>query len=571
MAFKPGKNQKYHLAVKKKGKVLGVKEAKQGITIQLVDYAANDAKQVFCFDPGEGFYWFRFPDFDRYATVHGALQDANTPVIFWVWEAGRHHNMFAFIPATNGYYRIMARHSGKYLEVVENTDRTVRLVQNELKDSDNQLFYPVLLPDKDTARPPVFYSEQSDLQRTIYLALIGQIPEAGAALSFIVGYFWKEKDKLGDFWEMMKNYVDVRIRQLIKESEIQFLKDGFAGDLDVLVLILLSPEKKKGERIRSLLDKMIGDTHHYTDKCVEVLPLLVAYGTVIIVLHKTIFDNWNELYRDAETLEIKAANLIALASSIDTFSKAVNTSRTEYMKWRLDQIPDSKTISPSGVEQAVMTDSYDGVSLSWLAPRYSGGSHDFEYRAAFFTEQKRAIARVQFDLQLDELTRAAHFWKYFNPLVPFIPTKTHKTVGSFGGIVYSPKLFYMDDAATFDRIDFFAKNGSLCGLELFWQNRSYGLLGSNGTQKTSLVLEKGEFVNSVFGYAKDWVSSLWMTTTKGRKAGVGGYGDPNSYFIADLPDSFQARLHGMNGMYNDIYRDNLVFLLSFRWEYDDYK
>jgi hypothetical protein len=53
---------------------------------------------------------------------------------------------------------------------------------------------------------------------------------------------------------------------------------------------------------------------------------------------------------------------------------------------------------------------------------------------------------------------------------------------------------------------------------------------------------------------------------------VGGYGDANRYFIADLPDSFQARLHGINAMYQEsYYKDNLVMLLSFRWEYDDYK
>ncbi len=570
MAFRPGNNQKYYLAVKKNGKVLGVKEAKQGIVIQLLDYVPNDAKQIFRFDPGEGFHWFKFPDFDRYATVNAASQDANVPVIFWIWEASRHHNMFQFIPAANGYYRIMARHSGKYLEVVENPDRSVNLVQNELKVSDNQLFYPVLLP-QESSRPPVFYSEKTDLQRTIYLALIGKIPDAGPALAFIVGYFWKDKDHMSDFWEMMKNYVDIRIRQLIKESEIQFLKDGFMGYLNLLVEIFLNPEKKKGDRIRGLLDSMVKDTPHYTGKYVEVLPLLVAYGTVVIVLRKIIYDNWNELFNVPETLEIKAANLIALASSIEVFSQAVNSSRKQYMKWRMDQIPDAKTISPSGVEQAVMTDSYDGVSLSWLSPRYRDGSPDFEFRAKFFTEQRRGIANIQFELQLDELTRAAHFWKYFNPLVAFIPTKTHKAVGHFGGIVFGAKPFFMDDAATFDRIDFFGKNGSLCGLELFWQNKSYGLLGTSTAQKASLVLQPGEFVNSVFGYAKDWVSSLWMTTNKGRKMGVGGYSDPNSYFIADLPDSFQARLHGINGMYNEIYRDNLIYLLSFRWEYDDYK
>jgi len=456
--------------------------------------------------------------------------------------------------------------------VVEGTDHIVRLVQNELKNnSDSQLFYPVLLPNNDIKSPAVFYKEKSDLQRTIYLALIGKIPDAGPALAFIVGYFWKAPDKMGDFWEAMKNYVDVRIRQLIKESEIQFLKDGFLGHLNLLVEIITSPEKKKGDRLRGMLDGMTRDTTHYTDKCVEVLPLLVAFGTVVIVLRKIICDNWNELFRDPETTEIKLANYLLLISSIDIFSKAVDKSRAEYMKWRMDQIPDSKKISPDGVEQAVMSDGYDGVSQSWLSPRYKAGSPDFEYKAKFFTEQRRSIAKAQFECQLDELTMAAHFWKYFNPAVPFFPTVVHKTIGSFGGIVYETKLFLMNAGETFDRVDFFSNGGHLCGLELFWKNKSYGLLGSSSSQKNSLVLEAGEFVNSVFGYAKDWVSSLWMTTTRGRKAGAGGYGDANSFFVADLPDSLHARLHGLNAMHSEsYYQEKLVMLMSFRWEYDDY-
>lgn len=568
MAFKPGSNQRFYLAVKQSGKVLGVKEANQGTTLQLVNYVAGDMKQVFRFDFGDGYYWFKFTDFDKYATVHAASGDNNIPIIFWKWENGAPFQMFEFILADDGYYRIRARHSGKYLEVQKGTNN---LVQNERKDDDSQLFYPVLFPEKETGLPPSFYTTKTDLERTIYLALIGKIPEAGEALSFVVGYFWKERDQLSDFWDAMKNYVDARIRQLIKEKEIQFLEEEFVGYMNVLAEIYLTPQAKKGPRLQGVMDNMIHSTPHFTGKYVEVLPLLVAYGTTLIVLRKTMLDNYTELFGEPETPAIRLANFIALLSTIDIFSKAVESSKKEYMKWRMDQFPESKVINPGGVKQAVMVDGYEGVSLSWLDPHYREGSPDFEFRAKIITELRREAARTQFEYQLEELTKAARFWEYFNPMKIFIGTFKYKLVSSFGGIVYQAKVFHMEDKYTFDKIDFYARGGHLSGLELFYKGTSYGLMGSSSGEKSTLELEEGEYVNSVFGYAKNWIRSLWMTTNKGRKAGMGGYGDRNEYFCADLPDSFKARLCSMEGRHCEPYmQDDRVMLLAFRWKYDDY-
>lgn len=564
MAFRPRNNQKFYLSVKQKGKVTGTSDTAMGRQLQLLDYKASDAKQIFRFDFGEGFYWLKFPEYDRYVAVNAASQDNNVPLISWEWQSGSQHLMFEFISAGGGYYRIRARHSGKYLEMADG-----KLVQNALKETDNQLFYPVLVPEESSA-PAIFYTEQSDLERTIYLALIGKIPEAGEALAFIVGYFWKEKDKMGDFWGAMKNYVDARIRQLILEKQIEFLKDEFTGYLNLLAEIKFSLLPKKGVRIQSVIDNMVIGTPHFTNKPVEVLPMLVAYGTVLIVLRRTLYDAWNDLFDIPETPAIKLSNYGALISTISEFDTAVQKSRAEYMKWRLAQIPDARTISPSGIGQSIMTDQYEGITHAWLDPHKAEGTPDHLQRAQFATEQRRAIAKVQFTAALDELTRAARFWKYFNPAIRMLAVKTRKTVGIFGGMVYSASTFSMPDSATFDRIDFYS-GGSLCGLELFAGGTTYGLLGSSSGQKETLQLGAGEYINSVYGYAKDRITGLWMTTTKGRKSGAGAYGGNDYFFTADLPDSFKAKLHGISGAYKEMLKDNLVMQLSFRWEYDDYE
>lgn len=572
MAFRPGKNQQFYLSAKQLGKVIGVKETRNGAPLQLLDYTANDVKQVFRFDFGDGFYWFKFPTLDRYVTVNAASGDNNVPLIFWEWESGRHHQMFEFIPAENGYYRIRARHSGKYLEVVENKqDRTHILMQNQLNANDNQLFYPVLLPEKETGLPPSFYSTKTDLKRTVYLGLIGLIPDVGKGLGFVVGYFWKERDQLSDFWDTMKNYVDVRIRTLIKESEIRFLEEEFKGYMNVLAEICFSPQPKKGNRIQAVMDNMIHSTPHFTDKHDEILPLLIAYGTVLIILRKMMCDNYEELFGEPPSEQLKLANYLSLVSTIKIFSDAVERSKVNYRKWRMAQFPDSKVISPGGTTQAVMTDNYEDITLSWLDPHYRDGSPDFEFRAKAITELRRGAVKPQFELQLEELTMAARFWKYFNPVVPFIGTFNYAVVGSYGGIVYTAKTFHMEDKYTFDRVDFFSRNGNLSGMELFYKGTSYGAIGTATQERVTLQLQEGEYINSVYGYAKNWVRSLWMTTNKGRKAGVGGYGDRNEFFCADLPDSYGARLHGIDARYDEsIIKENQIMLLTFRWKYDSY-
>lgn len=572
MAFRPGNNQQFYLSSKQSRKVLGVKETRDGAKLQLLDFKPDDNRQIFRFDPGEGFYWFKFAALDRYAVIHAASHDNNIPVILWPWSPGQHHYMFEFIHAEGGNYRIRVRHSGKYLEVIENKqEKTYDLVQNERKDSDSQLFYPVLLPEKEAGIPPAFYQASTDLQRTIYLSLIEKIPQAGAAIKFVVEYFWKDKDHLSDLWESMKNYVEQRIRQLIRESEIRFLEQEFLGYLNVLVEIYLSPQSKKGPRLQGLLDNMTHSAPHYTDKAVEALPLLVAYGTTQIVLRKCMLDNYEELFGEPETPAIRLNNYFNLLHTIDVYSKAAEYAKEEYRKWRLSQFPDSKVISPGGVEQAVLTDNYEGISLSWLSPRYREGTPDFEFRARILTDLRRAGALVQFDLQVEELTKAARFWKYFNPMTVFIRTFTYRMVGSYGGLPYEAKVFHMEDKYTFDRIDFFARGGHLCGIELFFKGVSYGIIGSNSNDRSSLQLEKDEFFNGVFGYAKDFVRSLWITTNKGRKEGKGSYGNTNEFFRADLPDSFGARLHGIEARHCEPFmQDDRIVLLSFRWKHNDY-
>jgi hypothetical protein len=303
----------------------------------------------------------------------------------------------------------------------------------------------------------------------------------------------------------------------------------------------------------------------------EVLPLLVAYGTTMIVLRKTILDNYTELFGEEDTKIIHASNFMALLGTIDMFSKAVQKSREDYMKWRMDQFPDSKVISPGGTTQAVMTDNYEGITLSWLDPHYRDGSPDFEFRAKIITELRRGAARTQFEHELEELTKAARFWKYFNPMQIFIGTYTFKVVGSYGGVPYQAKVFHMEDRDMFDRVDFYGRGGHLSGLEFFFQGKSFGVIGSSSGEKSTLQLGEGEYVNSVFGYAKNFVRSLWMTTNKGRKAGLGSYGDRNEYFCADLPDSFEARLYNLDARHCEPFmQDDRVVLLTFKWRYDDY-
>ncbi|MGV3603039.1 MAG: RICIN domain-containing protein [Dyadobacter fermentans] len=529
----------------------------------------NNNLQKFRFDPGNNFHWLVMPHYGRYVAVHDSSQADGVPVILWQWAPTQENIRFRLEPAGGGYYRIKAVHSEKFFDVyLAKTTDDAGVVQHSLMTSENQLFKPVPVIDQAVGANATSYAEVNELIRTGALGLIGLIPDGGGALKFLVGLFWTEHNKLADLWDQMKSYVDVRVRELLKEAQLKQLREMLAGQLKVLNEIKNSPGLK-GTKLEDVILKIVEKEPHFLEQSKEVLPYMVGLGTIMITLRHMMVANYRDLFGkdpDQETLD---SNKAKLRSSIKEYSDAVNKSKVELLEWRMSHIKERNDDQQAGVGwTSTVRDTYDGWSMEWHIYENGNGDEDYKVRAQNAVQQRRNQIRTQYECELNEFLRAAKFWPYFDPgSATYRETVIKKEVGSFGG-PYSHNPFTGVDGQPITKIIAHSNNAStLCGLEVFYDGRSSGLKGARGTNSSSIVLEEGEYITSVYGYLRNIIEGVWFITQKGNTVGAGNRAPhyARHLFCADIADSFNPKLAKISGSYNG----DTIEHLTFHWEYID--
>ncbi|KAA2242737.1 hypothetical protein F0L74_09425 [Chitinophaga agrisoli] len=568
MAFRSRENQHYYLIARHSGKALGFSSNTPGSELRQMTFDPKNNLQKFRFDRGgDNFYWLKLPHYDRYVAIHDSSQNDKAPVILWQWDPSGENSRFLMEPAGDGYYRIKAMHSNKFLDVyLAKTTDDASVVQHSLTSTDNQLFKPVPVIDQAVDAKATSYTEVNDLVRTGALSLIGQIPTAGGSLSFLVGLFWSEHNKLADLWEQMKSYVDNRIRELLKEAQLKQLREMLAGQLKVLNEIKNSPGLK-GPKLEEVILRIVEKEPHFLEQSKEVLPYLVGLGTIMITLRHMMVVNYKDLYGKEPDQATLDANKTQLKNSIAEYTDAVNKTRAELMDWRMTFL--EKWIGfPSQVKDSMVKDTYDGWSMAWLWDTYLTNVEDCKIRAEHAALQRRNQISVQYESELNEFLRAAKCWPYFDPASkPYTETVIKKEVGSFGG-PYTHNPFSGVSGERITKIIAHTNEAyKLCGLEVFYNEKSSGLKGRVGKSSETIALQDGEYINSVHGYHYNAVEGIWFTTQKGNIAGAGNPKPrkPSRFFCADLADGLNPRLVKISGSY----KNNEIEQLTFHWEYID--
>jgi len=104
------------------------------------------------------------------------------------------------------------------------------------------------------------------------------------------------------------------------------------------------------------------------------------------------------------------------------------------------------------------------------------------------------------------------------------------------------------------------------GIEIYYDGVSSGLKGKTGKTVQELILAPGEYISSVSGYA-DYrsICAISFKSQQGRTIGAGSSNKESYYFIADLPDTLNAKLIGIAGCYEG----DAIESLSFTWEYEE--
>ncbi|MGN7987928.1 RICIN domain-containing protein [Pedobacter sp. 22226] len=574
MSFKPLANQSYYLIAKHSAKALGFANTNLGIGLIQMKFDPDNKQQQFRFDFGNNFHWILMEPYkERFLAIHNSSKDDGVRPISWHWEPNKANLHFRFIPAGDGYYRIMNLNSGKYLDVYGlSTADNAEVVQHRLTTTDNQLFKPVAVINQPVDDSPASFIEINEMAHTAALGLIGVLPEVGGGLKAIVEHFWSKEDKLANLWEQMKVYVDARIRELIKESQLKQLKEMLEGQLKSLAEIN-TESGLKGSKIDDVILSIVRREPHFLHQSKEVLPYLVGLGTIMIALRNLMVTKYKDLYGIEATDAVKANNLRKLRASIKEYSAEVEKSRKAVMDFRMAQVKDRRDYTIEGrgklprdthVSEAV--DTYDGWKMEWRFTSNRIGDEDYKQLAGNAAEQRKNQVRVQYGTELDEFLLPAKLWKYFDPEhAKYEETITSKTTGSFGG-PYKTTEFKGKENGVISKIKIYAEAGGLCGLEVFYDGSetSEGLKGKAGSSVETLTVGNGEYINHVTGYANRHVDGLWFSTQKAGTAGGGSIG--NTYFTADLSDGFNPKLVNISGYHSA----QKIEQLSFHWQYKDF-
>lgn len=577
MSFKPIANQSYYLIAKHSGKALGFANTNLGTGLIQMKFDPKNKQQQFRFDSGNNFQWILMEPYrERYLAVDNSSKDDKARLIFWHWEPNKPNFYFRFIPAGGGYYRIMNINSSKFLDVYgASTDDNAGVVQHTLTTTDNQLFKPVPVFDQPANNNPASFVEINETARAATLGLIGLIPELGGGLKFIVGVFWKEGDKLADLWEQMKVYVDARIRELIKESELKLLREMLEGQLKVLAEIKDSSELQ-GQKIENVILDIVSKEPHYLKQSKEVLPYLVGLGSIMITLRQMMVLEYKDLFGVEPKAEVKAKNLKKLQASIKQYSEAVEESRKAVMDFRLAHVKDAHNYyereegeySVRHIYFSEAVDTYDGWKMKWQSDSDGDGDKNHEELAENAAKQRKKQVEVQFATELDEFLLPAKLWKYFDPEHErYKAVIIAKTTGSFGG-PHKTTEFKGKENSVIREIKIYSEGGVLCGLEVSYKgsDKSDGLKGRIGNTVETLTVDNdgGEYIDHVIGYINYHVDGLWFSTQKANTAGGGS--TLSTYFSADVSDGFNPKLVNISGYYSA----EKIEQLNFHWEYKDF-
>ncbi|QNN42387.1 RICIN domain-containing protein [Pedobacter roseus] len=574
MSFKPLANQSYYLIAKHSAKALGFANTNLGTGLIQMKFDPDNKQQQFRFEFGNNFHFILMAPYrERFLAIHNSSKDDGAHPIFWQWERDKANLQFRFIPAGDGYYRIMNLNSGKYLDVYGlSTADNAEVVQHRLTTTDNQLFKPVAVIDQPADDNPTSFIEINEMAHTAALGLIGALPEVGGGLKVIVEHFWSKEDKLANLWEQMKVYVDARIRELIKEAQLKQLKEMLEGQLKSLAEINTN-SGFKGNNIEAVILNIVTKEPHFLKQSKEVLPYLVGLGTLMIALRHMMVTKYKDLYGVEPTDAVKANNLRKLKASIKEYSGEVEKSRKAVMDFRMAHVKDRRDYTIEGrgtfprdthVSEAV--DTYDGWKMEWKFTSNRIGDENYKQLAGNAAEQRKNQVKTQYGTELDEFLLPAKLWKYFDPEhEAYKETVNSKTTGLFGG-PYKTTEFKGKENGVISKIKIYAEAGVLCGLEVFYDGSetSDGLKGKAGNSVETLTVGTGEYINHVIGYFNRHVDGLWFSTQKASTAGGGSMG--NTYFTADLSDGFNPKLVNISGYHSA----QQIEQLNFHWQYKDF-
>lgn len=554
-------------------------------------YQNNPAQQFQLQKNGTGEYHVYLPYDNLYWAVAGVSADAGAALIQWHMQdrdgQTSANQRFRFLYAGNGYYYLRPVHAGgKVLEVPGATHGQDTIKQGALAAvtaRDHQLFRVVPASPDYVANEAHSFQQYSDLMRDAALGVIGAIPKAGGVVKGVLGVLWPDgHDK--DFWQQMTLYVEQRVKELLQAENLKNLRSDLQGARQN------AQEYSTTVSVTNRLGKLIAaiaaatqreDTFLRDQEGAGVLPLLAAWGTLVLTLRAEMVKEYDALHPNetaAEKQAGKADELTYLQSAIARYGAAVQRSREKVLATRLARIKqefkaDRDYIDPGNGRMFIVdwrndwvTDSYDGWRMErrYRHPNSDPGDPASEANITYARQAREAQVRAQFEAELDALLAPAYLWPYIDPTKAEKPSaqKITAAVGTFGGRPGGTTFSMGTGGLKKIVVCYGAGHPFVCGLKLTYANGAEQTYGKAGSGQATLELAEGEYVTNVRGYEWDLIEGLMLETNHGRLVEGGRLGH-HSFFEAGLDDAVNARLVGISGTHTDDFFNTLTF----HWEY----
>jgi hypothetical protein len=563
MAFKHLPNQRYYIIAKHSGKALGFANNSLGCKLTQMTVDFDNENQKFSLAEGSHFYWIMPKKNERYLAVNNASTANGADLIQWHWEPGKANHQFHLDPAGDGYYRIRALHSDKFVDVIygRQEDET-RVVQIGLSGTDNQLFKLVPVIGDPIGENPMSYTEHNEAFRTVLLGLIGAAPKVGG-VSAVIGFLWSSKNTLADLWDQLKSYIDVRVAEMIEQKQLEELRDDLTGILSNANTFdgLSSGTIEKGGKLISTISIAQGRRPHFFNKKPSVLPYLIGLGTLMIALHQKLVVDYEEVFGNKPTPADAKQHLNDLKDCIEKFTKEAVKHRNALMRLRMAHIQDADESRDMYKPACTAKDTFDNWSMTFY-PAIESELGAYMPTAINAVSQRRNQIKEQYESELDEIMDQTKTWKYFDPTQTekYVSGKIERAVGAFGGISDTIPFSGLDGSAI-ESITIWYDNDILTGLTLGYDSEKEITAGKIASKSAKLELAKDEYIASVYGYMYKHVQGIWFSTQKGRVIGAGK--KTRMPFSADLADGLNAKLINISGSHNN----NLLEKLTFHWEY----
>ncbi|MCC3158275.1 RICIN domain-containing protein [Hymenobacter sp. 15J16-1T3B] len=565
-----------------------------GNTIQQQEpYTNNPAQQFQLKKKGTGEYHVYLPYDNLYWAIAGVSPDTGANLIQWhMQDSGDQvspNQRFRFMYAGDGYYYLRPVHArGRVLEVTGATHGQDTIRQGDLAPvsaRDHQLFRVVPVSADYLSNEVRTFHKHSDQLRDLVLGVTGLIPTIGGGAKAALGVFWPDGHDQ-DFWNQMTQYVEQRMKQLLLQENMLKLHGHLAGIRKKTKQFLNTTEVDvKGTRLIAAISEATGDEYDFLRdrEGVTVLPLLAAWGTLVLTLRAELVQGYETLFPD-KTAEHKAAGkaeeLGFLREEIEEYVAGVAHSRQRALEWRLSHIKQGSSESSRDFDSGNITVT-EFYRKDWVVDEYDGwrmdrGNTTYSYRPDVAGDPnsqanitaarlaRQAQVRAQFNAELDALLAPAYLWPYMDPSKPTKPAAlpVNVAVGPFG-VRPGGTAFDIQPGGLRKVVICWGDGHSfICGLKLTYADnveRTYGVAGS---QQAKLDLAMGEYIVNARGYEWDQVEGLLLETNHGRLCEGGRMGG-GTFFEAGLDDAVNARLVGISGTY----QGNLLNTLTFHWKY----